>query len=47
MQFCTALGAAIVPFSYITVWEMTESLTAAGLAAAFIIFGKYLSVIIE
>ncbi|XP_058062002.1 protein O-mannosyl-transferase 2 [Anopheles bellator] len=36
--FCTALGAAIVPMSFHTVWDMTHSLTAATFAAAYILF---------
>ncbi|XP_049547589.1 protein O-mannosyl-transferase 2 [Anopheles darlingi] len=36
--FCTALGAAIVPMSFHTVWDMTRSLTAAIFAAAYILF---------
>eukprot|EP00092_Neocalanus_flemingeri_P019544 GFUD01021174.1.p1 GENE.GFUD01021174.1~~GFUD01021174.1.p1 ORF type:complete len:722 (+),score=149.03 GFUD01021174.1:268-2433(+) len=35
---CTLLGCAIVPFSFLTVWQFTHSLTAASLAAAFLIF---------
>ncbi|XP_055586526.1 protein O-mannosyl-transferase 2 [Uranotaenia lowii] len=36
--FCTALGAAIVPMSFHTVWDMTGSLTASGFAAAYLLF---------
>ncbi|XP_053669548.1 protein O-mannosyl-transferase 2 [Anopheles marshallii] len=36
--FCTALGAAIVPMSFHTVWDMTGSLTASTFAAAYILF---------
>ncbi|KAL9694071.1 hypothetical protein quinque_013356 [Culex quinquefasciatus] len=36
--FCTALGAAIVPMSFHTVWDMTGSLTASAFAAAYILF---------
>lgn len=35
--FCTALGAAIVPFSFIIVWEWTGSLIAASLSASLIL----------
>ncbi|XP_063231112.1 protein O-mannosyl-transferase 2 [Bacillus rossius redtenbacheri] len=35
--FCAILGASIVPFAFITVWEMTHSLTAAVFSAAFIL----------
>ncbi|ODN04599.1 Protein O-mannosyl-transferase 2, partial [Orchesella cincta] len=35
---CTALGSMLVPLTYLTVWEMTESTSAACLAAAFILF---------
>lgn len=36
--FCTLLGAAIVPFCFCTVWELTRSLTAAVLGSAFVLF---------
>jgi len=39
-QFCTLLGACIVPFAFIIVWEMSRSLTAAALSASFILCGK-------
>merc|ERR1712106_1072044 len=35
---CTLLGCAIVPFSFLTVWQFTHSLTASSLAAAFLVF---------
>jgi len=35
---CTLLGCAIVPFSFMTVWHFTHSLTASFLAAALLIF---------
>ncbi|PNF38553.1 Protein O-mannosyl-transferase 2 [Cryptotermes secundus] len=35
--FCTLLGACIVPFAFIIVWEMTHSLTASTLSASFIL----------
>ncbi|MCL4119094.1 UNVERIFIED_CONTAM: hypothetical protein GTU68_019371 [Idotea baltica] len=35
---CTAMGASLVPFSFITIWEMTRSLPAATLASSFILF---------
>lgn len=34
---CTAMGAALVPFSFITVWEMTHALPAATFGAALIL----------
>lgn len=36
-MFCTFLGASIVPFSFIIVWELTNSLTAATFSSAFIL----------
>ncbi|XP_046402007.1 protein O-mannosyl-transferase 2 [Ischnura elegans] len=36
--FCTFLGACIVPFGFVTVWELTHSLSAAALSASFILF---------
>lgn len=35
--FCATLGMFLVPFSYLTVWEMTQSLSAATFAAVFIL----------
>ncbi|CAH0392491.1 unnamed protein product [Bemisia tabaci] len=35
--FCTFLGACIIPFGFLTVWEMTRSLTASSYAAAFLV----------
>merc|ERR1712107_52194 len=35
---CTLIGCAIIPFSFLTVWDLTGSLTASVLAAAFLIF---------
>lgn len=40
-QFCTFLGATIVPLSYLIVWDLTKSIQAAGFSALFILFGKY------
>ena len=37
---CTLLGAFLTPFSFLTVWEMTKSLTAASLAGALALFGE-------
>ncbi len=37
---CTALGAALVPFAYLTVWDMTKSVTAASLSATLLVFGR-------
>lgn len=34
------MGACLVPFSYFTVWELTNSVTAAGMAGALVVFGK-------
>ena len=31
-----------MPFSCLTVWELTKSTTAAGIAGALILFGKFL-----
>jgi len=36
--FCTFLGSCLVPFSCLTVWELTKSTTAAGIAGALILF---------
>lgn len=36
--FCALLGTFIVPFSFVIVWELTHSLPASSLAAAFIVF---------
>jgi len=35
---CTLLGCAIVPFSFLTVWEMTNSLLASFIAAVLLVF---------
>ena len=35
---CTFLGSCLTPFSFLTVWELTRSLTAAALAGALILF---------
>lgn len=35
---CTALGACLVPFAFIIVWEMTHSLPAAALGSSLILF---------
>ncbi|KAA0183734.1 hypothetical protein HAZT_HAZT003372 [Hyalella azteca] len=34
---CTAMGASLVPFSFMTLWEMTHSLPAATFGAALIL----------
>ncbi len=39
-QVCTAMGACLVPFSYFTVWELTNSVTASGMAGALVLFGE-------
>lgn len=31
-------GSFIIPFAFLTVWDLTNSLTASSLAAAFLIF---------
>ncbi|XP_049959896.1 protein O-mannosyl-transferase 2 isoform X1 [Schistocerca serialis cubense] len=36
--FCTFLGACIVPFAFIIVWELTHSLKAATFSASFILY---------
>lgn len=40
LQFCTTLGALIVPMAFDTVYELSGSLDAAVVAAAYLIFGK-------
>ena len=35
---CTLLGCAIVPFSFLTVWQFTGSLTASSLAGVILVF---------
>lgn len=37
--FCVTLGALIIPFTYVIVWELTGSLSASLLASALITFG--------
>lgn len=37
-QFCTALGALIVPMSYTTMWDLTESNVAALIASSYLLF---------
>lgn len=41
-QFCTFLGATIVPLSYLIVWDLTKSIQAAAFSALFILFGIYI-----
>lgn len=36
--FCTALGAAIIPMAYDTVWDLTQSTRAAFISSAYILF---------
>ncbi|XP_042293681.1 protein O-mannosyl-transferase 2 isoform X3 [Sceloporus undulatus] len=36
--FCAFLGSCLIPFCYLTVWELSKSLQAAMLTAAFLIF---------
>ena len=38
--FCAILGMLIIPFSFITIWELTHSLSASFLSALLITFGK-------
>ena len=37
---CTFLGACLIPFSFLTVWEFTHSINAAFFAGILIVFGK-------
>ena len=37
---CTFLGACLIPFSFLTVWEFTQSVNAAFFAGILIVFGK-------
>ena len=39
---CTALGACLVPFTYLTVWDLTKSVTASSLSAVLLVFGERL-----
>lgn len=41
LQFCTALGATIVPMTFIIVDEMTQSVSAAVFASLLVVFGKF------
>ncbi|XP_050527645.1 protein O-mannosyl-transferase 2 isoform X4 [Daktulosphaira vitifoliae] len=36
-EFCSILGASLIPFTYISIWEMTYSLNAATLSSVFIL----------
>jgi hypothetical protein len=38
-QACTLLGACLPAFSFLTVWELTGSLSASAFAGAIILFG--------
>lgn len=38
LQFCTALGALIVPMTYSTMWDLTESNVAALIASSYLLF---------
>lgn len=40
--FCVLLGTLIVPFSYVIVWNLARSITAAVLASSMLLFGKLL-----
>lgn len=46
LQFCTALGAMLVPMSFATVDEMTNSVTAALFASLLILFGRNVNLFI-
>jgi len=35
---CTLLGCAVVPFSFLTVWDLSGSLTASGIAGTLLLF---------
>lgn len=37
-EFCTILGGALIPFTFISIWEMTHSLNAATLSASLVLF---------
>ena len=39
-QIFGLLGAALVPIAFLTVWQLTQSLPAAGLAGLAILTGK-------
>lgn len=39
-QFCTTLGALIIPMAFDTVHDLTRSTEAAVVSAAYLIFGK-------
>ena len=41
-QFCALLGAACVPLVLLTVWDLTQSLSAATIAACFVMLGEYM-----
>lgn len=41
--FCTTLGTMIVPFSFVIVWNLSNSLPAAILASTFLLFGTFFS----
>ena len=41
-QGCTLMGAMLVPFSFLTVWEMTFSLPAATYAGVLILLGTFI-----
>lgn len=38
--FCATLGALIIPFSFLIVWELTQSLLSSLLAALLLTFGN-------
>lgn len=39
--FCAILGMLIIPFTYITIWELTQSLSASFLSSLLITFGIF------
>lgn len=38
--FCVTLGALIIPFSFVIIWNFTYSITSSILASSLLIFGK-------
>lgn len=44
-QFCTILGGALIPFTFISIWEMTHSLNAATLSSALVLFGNFFKIL--
>lgn len=46
-QFCTAMGAALIPMTYIIVDELTQSVIASTISSLLILFGKFSNVMIK